>query len=78
VFGYPISDLVQETDSATGEVYTAQYFERARFEQHPSLGNEVLLGRLGAILHPLEPAAQPRDGYTFFQETGHYEQEYGP
>ena len=42
LFGYPISDLVQETDKATGEVYTAQYFERARFEQHASTGEEVI------------------------------------
>jgi Zn-dependent protease len=71
LFGYPISDLVQETDQATGEVYTAQYFERARFEQHPSLGDQVVLGRLGALLQEPEPAAQPKDGYTFFPETGH-------
>ena len=71
LFGYPISDPVQETDQSTGEAYTAQYFERARFEQHPSLGGQVVLGRLGALLNEPEPAAQPKDGYTFFPETGH-------
>jgi Zn-dependent protease len=71
LFGYPISDPVQETDQSTGEIYTAQYFERARFEQHPSLGDQVVLGRLGALLQQPEPPAQPRDGYTFFPETGH-------
>ena len=71
LFGYPISDLAQETDRSTGEIYTAQYFERARFEQHPSLGSQVVLGRLGALLNEPEPAAQPKDGYTFFPETGH-------
>lgn len=71
LFGYPISDLVQETNEATGEVYTAQYFERARFEQHPSLGDQVVLGRLGALLQQPEPPTQPRDGDTFFPETGH-------
>lgn len=72
LFGYPISDLMQETDEATGEVYSAQYFERARFEQHASLGNGVLLGRLGALIQEPEGAVQPRDGaFRFFPETGH-------
>ncbi|MEO8287043.1 MAG: hypothetical protein ABI670_11485 [Chloroflexota bacterium] len=71
LFGYPISDLVQETDKASGEVYTAQYFERARFEQHPSLGNQVVLGRLGALLHEPQPGVEPKDGTTFFPQTGH-------
>lgn len=71
LFGYPISDLVQETDKATGEVYMAQYFERARFEQHPSLGNQVLLGRLGALVQEPEPPAQPTPGAQYFPETGH-------
>lgn len=71
LFGYPISGFVQETNKATGEVYTAQYFERARFELHPSTGNEVVLGRLGAILKQPEPAAQQQPGAQFFQQTGH-------
>jgi Zn-dependent protease len=71
LFGYPISDLVQETAEGTEETYTAQYFERARFEQHPSLGDQVILGRLGALLTEPGPPAQPKEGYTFFPETGH-------
>jgi hypothetical protein len=71
LFGYPISDLLQKADSATGEVYIAQYFERARFEQHHSLGNQVILGRLGALVHPPGAAVQPKAGYQFFPETGH-------
>ena len=71
LFGYPVSGLIQETDATTGQVYTAQYFERARFEQLPSLGDQVVLGRLGALLYPPEPPVQPKEGYTFFPETGH-------
>jgi hypothetical protein len=71
LFGYPISDLVQETNKDTGETYTAQYFERARFEQHPSTGNQVVLGRLGALVQEPEPPVQQKEGYTFFTETGH-------
>lgn len=71
LFGYPISDIMQETDDATGEVYTAQYFERARFELHPSQGDIVLLGRLGAILHAPEEPVSPIEGAQFFPETGH-------
>jgi hypothetical protein len=71
VFGYPISSVTKETDPRTGEVYSAQYFERARFELHSSTGNKVILGRLGAILHPPSPAAKPLKGAYFFKETGH-------
>jgi Zn-dependent protease len=71
LFGLPISDLLQERDEVTGETYTAQYFERARFEMHPSLGNQVILGRLGALVVQPEEAAQPRPGAQFFAETGH-------
>jgi Zn-dependent protease len=71
IFGYPISDRLQETDDTTGEVYTAQYFERARFEQHPSTGDQVILGRLAALVHEPEPPVLPVDGARFFPETGH-------
>lgn len=48
-FGYPISEEFSELNADTGEVYTVQYFERARFEYHPEYAGteyEVLLGRL--------------------------------
>ncbi|HAX24839.1 MAG TPA: hypothetical protein DCX80_07345 [Chloroflexi bacterium] len=48
-FGYPISEEFSERNPDTGEVYTVQYFERARFEYHPEYAGteyEVLLGRL--------------------------------
>ena len=71
IFGYPISERVIESDKATGKTYTALYFERARFELHPDLGNQVVLGRLGALLYEPEAAAQPQEGASFFPETGH-------
>ena len=54
LFGYPISQEFQERNPDTGEVYTVQYFERARFEYHPEFKGtpyEVELGRLGAQLY---------------------------
>ncbi|HET7035921.1 MAG TPA: Ig-like domain-containing protein [Thermomicrobiaceae bacterium] len=53
VFGFPLSEEFQEKNPDTGEVYTVQYFERARFEWHPAQGTQpgyVELGRLGAQL----------------------------
>jgi len=50
LFGYPISEEFQEQNPDDGQVYTVQYFERARFEYHPENAGtpyEVLLGRLG-------------------------------
>ena len=35
LFGYPVSEPIQEVSSADGQTYTVQYFERARFEHHP-------------------------------------------
>ncbi len=54
MFGFPISEEFQEKNPDTGQVYTVQYFERARFEYHPEYAGtpyEVLLGRLGAQLY---------------------------
>ena len=51
IYGFPLSEEFDERNPDTGEVYTVQYFERARFEWHPeNVGTdyEVLLGRLGA------------------------------
>lgn len=49
IFGLPLSEEFQEK-TAEGQLYTVQYFERARFEFHPEKPEEyrVLLGRLGA------------------------------
>lgn len=51
VIGFPISEEFTERNSDTGQEYTVQYFERARFEYHPELAGtpyEILQGRLGA------------------------------
>jgi hypothetical protein len=50
VFGYPISEELPEISPLDGKVYTVQYFERARFEWHPTEAgtpNEVQLGLIG-------------------------------
>jgi spore germination protein YaaH len=49
-FGLPITDEFDERNPDDGQVYTVQYFERARFEYHPEHQGtpyEVLLGLLG-------------------------------
>lgn len=71
VLGYPISSRLIETEEATGERYTAQYFERARLELHAATGNTVILGRLGVLVHPIDPPADPILGAQYFGETGH-------
>jgi beta-lactamase class A len=47
-FGYPISEVFQQ-QLEDGKIYTVQYFERARFEEHPE--NQppytLLLGQFG-------------------------------
>ncbi|MGN6698970.1 MAG: hypothetical protein ACTHMR_12500 [Thermomicrobiales bacterium] len=48
-FGYPISEIFPER-LEDGNVYLVQYFERARFEDHPEHAGtpyEVLLGQFG-------------------------------
>jgi hypothetical protein len=50
VFGFPLSEEIQEKNAADGKVYTVQYFERNRLEYHPeaaSADNQVMLGLLG-------------------------------
>jgi hypothetical protein len=49
-FGYPISEELPEINPLDGKVYTVQYFERARFEWHPTFAgtsDEVQLGLIG-------------------------------
>jgi len=51
VYGFPISEEFQEKNPDTGQIYTVQYFQRARFEWHPGQAPsryDVELGRLGA------------------------------
>lgn len=50
VFGYPLTEQFSEVSPTDGKTYTVQYFERARFEEHPEYAGtayEVLLGQLG-------------------------------
>ena len=56
LFGYPISELMIETNSSLDQV-VVQWYERARLEYHPQNppGSRVQLGRLGAELNPREP-----------------------
>lgn len=49
-FGYPISEEYPEVSLTDGKTYVTQYFERARFENHPENKGtqyEVLQGLLG-------------------------------
>ena len=71
IFGYPISDRLAETSEETGERYTAQYFERARFELHPEGGSGVILGRLGVLVHAPDAPVAPVEGGQYFSKTGH-------
>ncbi len=82
IFGYPISEEFQERE-ADGQVRTAQYFERARFEYHPEfkgspyevelglLGQEVTASRAGET--PFQPIAAFADSmdHRYFAATGH-------
>lgn len=59
VFGFPISEEFQEQNPSDGQLYTVQYFERARFEYHPKnpIEYQVQLGQLGRqYLEKLNPA----------------------
>lgn len=52
-FGYPITEEFQEVSATDGKTYVTQYFERARFEQHPDKAGtpfEVEQGLLGREL----------------------------
>ncbi len=78
VFGYPITELRQETVEATwtGPV---QWFERDRLEDHSADGQGVLAGRLGATILELQgrpwttfPQVESAPaGCRYFPETKH-------
>jgi hypothetical protein len=49
VFGFPISERIQERSETDGQTYLVQYFERNRMEWHPEFEGtqyEILLGHL--------------------------------
>jgi peptide/nickel transport system substrate-binding protein len=52
VNGLPITDKRAEISTEDGKTYQTQWFERARYEEHPEnkAPYDVLLGRLGATL----------------------------
>ena len=82
VFGYPITQEFRERNADDGQVYTVQYFERARFEYHPEHKGtryETQLGLLGKRAgarvaartpEPFTPTPDPGNG-MWFGETGH-------
>lgn len=54
MFGYPISDELQELLPADGKVHTVQYFERGRLELHPGVNGAadiIMIGLLGRELY---------------------------
>jgi hypothetical protein len=74
VFGYPLTEPVEERSLDDGKTYTVQYFERARLELHPENAGtpyEVLLGFLGKAFHTPDPPAPQVQGARYFPETGH-------
>jgi hypothetical protein len=60
VFGYPISEQIEEVSPVDGQTRTTQYFERARMEYHPEeldgfyRQEERALGIQLAALHEIE------------------------
>jgi len=58
IFGYPISEPMEEENPDNGQIYLVQYFERNRFEFHPEnlAPYDVLLGLLGRDLMELRAA----------------------
>jgi hypothetical protein len=57
VYGYPASEEFTERNPDNGQVYTVQYFERARFEWRPGAWAErsdMMLRRLGAQVLEIE------------------------
>lgn len=82
-FGYPLTEAFEEVSETDGGRYLTQYFERARFEWHPTYAGtqyEVQLGLLGAELQSSrrgEPAFQRIAPFTstddrwYMPETGH-------
>jgi hypothetical protein len=53
LFGLPLSEPFEETNAATGQTYTVQYFERARFEYHPEHAGTAYAVQLGLLSREL-------------------------
>ena len=80
--GLPVTDVLWEISEVDGKEYLVQYFERARFEQHPEQADpqyQVLLGLLGLEQYqdealgdsPANPDGACAAGERFFAETRH-------
>jgi len=72
MFGYPITGEYLEGST------TIQYFQKARFEWHPTNapGYQVQLGLVGSQIHPPDPPVADwtnpcRSDQQYFHETGH-------
>ena len=61
IFGYPITDEIIAPGSSPVAGLRIQYFQKARFEYHPSElpGRQVQIGSLGTDLLALEDPGQP-------------------
>jgi lipoprotein-anchoring transpeptidase ErfK/SrfK len=83
VYGYPLTEAMQEVSPYDNKTYTVQYFERARLEAHPEnkAPYDVLLGQLGRSAaarivgnKAFDPTAQPAtvdDTHAYFPESKH-------
>jgi hypothetical protein len=77
--GFPIGDKHDEISLNDGKIYKVQWFERARYEEHPEnqapydvllglLGSQAALGRHDA---PFQTFADPHNGLQWFAPSGH-------
>jgi pimeloyl-ACP methyl ester carboxylesterase len=78
--GFPVTTLRPEVSSTDGKIYQTQWFERARFEQHPKnpAPYDVLLGLLGTNSvqgrqneSAFKAVPNPGGGVVWFRETQH-------
>lgn len=78
ILGYPLTEEFSETDPATGEQMTVQYFQRAKLEFRASApsGKQISIARLGVTLTAdrtfakVSPVPDTSDR-LYFPETGH-------
>ena len=61
MFGFPITEEIIALDSSPVAGMRVQYFQRARFEYHPTelVGNQVQIAKLGSELLALENPGEP-------------------